>query len=524
MIRLALLADPHLHDCTWRPAGTDLPGALRSYRETSASTRVFNESGPALCAALEAALAADADLVLLAGDLTDDGQGPNIDAALAILDRYRKRGLRVLATVGNHDFYALTGRPQRKEMLQPDGSRQVLDSAETPEARTLGTAEALARLQVLGFVPEPGDLHFETPFGTDPAWAARTHDLCSPDGGVSCPMIDASYLIEPIAGLWVLSLDANLCVPRDQASDLSDWQAFHDPTDAGWAAVLRHRPYLLTWMTDVAARARALGKVLIAMSHYPVLDALAGTSAEEAALFGKTGLARRAPPPEVARALAATGIGLHLSGHLHVNDLGLHADAGGRIINLALPSPVAFPPALKLAEITGQDLHLTTLALDRVPGHDLAFAAYCAEALAQGSPPPAAAMAQDHGAFIDHHLQDIVRNRYVAREWPADMAALARTGCLADLRRLLDLPDGPAQDLPLMTLVCDWYRLRKGGDAAHRHVPEAQRALYRTLCQDLPRAQGPAAPWVAFLRLMQRHLARQATEGLVIDLAQVALR
>ncbi|WP_234187290.1 hypothetical protein [Shinella sp. NM-101] len=51
MIRIAVIADPHVHDCTWRPEGTGLPGAIRSLAQTAASTRVFNESIPAFRAA-----------------------------------------------------------------------------------------------------------------------------------------------------------------------------------------------------------------------------------------------------------------------------------------------------------------------------------------------------------------------------------------------------------------------------------------------------------------------------------------
>ena len=48
MTRVALIADPHVHDCGWSPSGSGLQRAVRSYAETSASTRVFNESLPDL--------------------------------------------------------------------------------------------------------------------------------------------------------------------------------------------------------------------------------------------------------------------------------------------------------------------------------------------------------------------------------------------------------------------------------------------------------------------------------------------
>lgn len=523
MIRLALLADPHVHDCDWQPPGTGLPHALRSYADTAASTRVFNESVPAFRAALQTALAHGAKLAILAGDLTDDGQRPHIDAAMALLNEYRGRGLRVFATPGNHDFYALCGRPQRKGFLGATGARVILDSAGLPEAATLGTAEGLARMALLGFTPDPKDLYWETPFGRDPDFAARMAEVASPDGRTRCRMIDASYLVEPVEGLWLLSLDANVCVPRDGASDFSDPTAFHDPTDGGWPLVLRHRSYLLSWMADVARRAAAQGKTLLAFSHYPALDALGGTSADELALFGAGGLARRAPPPQVAEAFAATGVRLHFSGHLHVNDVARHRQGQAGFFNVALPSSVAFPPALKFAEVDGARIRLRTHLLTDVAGHDRAFAAYRTEAHLHGEPEPAAAHAPDHGAFMDAHLCDIVRGRYISREWPQDMADLVMRGRLSDLRMLIDRQEPGGADLPLLTLAEDWYRLRKGADAAHSFIPAERRAIYHRICSDLPESTSDdlAGRFIAWLRLLRVHLERPPTDGVTLDLVNL---
>jgi hypothetical protein len=57
-------------------------------------------------------------------------------------------------------------------------------------------------------------------------------------------------------------------------------------------AVVRLKPFLLEWMADVAARARARGKRLLAFSHYQALDTLGDSHADEVALFGETGVGR----------------------------------------------------------------------------------------------------------------------------------------------------------------------------------------------------------------------------------------
>ena len=74
--------------------------------------------------------------------------------------------------------------------------------------------------------------------------------------------------------------------------------------------------------------------------------------------------------------MAATGIGVHFSGHLHVNDTTLWRDGARILVNVAVPSTVAFPPGYKIATFEDAALHVRRVALDEVPGHDLAFAAY----------------------------------------------------------------------------------------------------------------------------------------------------
>ncbi|WP_337182835.1 metallophosphoesterase [Shinella sp.] len=524
MIRIAVIADPHVHDCTWRPEGTGLPGAIRSFAETAASTRVFNESVPAFRAALDRAAQAGATIVLLVGDLTDDGQQPNIRAALSIVAEYRERhGLRVLMTPGNHDLFALAGRPQDKAFLAPDGRPVMVRSADCPEAATLGTAQALAMLCGLGFRPEAGDLHWESPFGTDPDWPARSYAVASPDGGTRCRMIDASYLVEPVEGLWVLAIDANVCVPRDGARDLADPASFHDPTDGGWPAVLRHRAHLLPWMTDVATRARAGGKHLVAFSHYPALDTLGGVSGEEVALFGATGLASRAPTAEVAAAFAATGVPLHFSGHLHVNDTARHAAAGGRFVNVAVPSPVGYGPGLKIVDLHAGRIDIRTLCLRQVAGHDAAFPAYRAEAARQGEPEPPACSACDHGAFLSRHLVELVRRRYMPREWPADMADFVRTATMADLLARLALP--VEADFPLAEFAVDWYRLRKAGELSHADIAPERLAFYRRLCASVPplEGEGLAARFAILLRMMRAYLDRLPNRDFALALPDLGI-
>src|SRR5690606_18832778 len=107
-------------------------------------------------------------------------------------------------------------------------------------------------------------LHFETPFGPSDAPAAREHDLWSADGNTVRRLMDASYLVEPEEGLWLLMIDANVFEPRDGRRDIARKKAFFGSSNAGWNALLRVKPYLLPWIADVSARAARAGKDLLA--------------------------------------------------------------------------------------------------------------------------------------------------------------------------------------------------------------------------------------------------------------------
>ena len=240
-------------------------------------------------------------------------------------------------------------------------------------------------------------------------------------------MIDASYLVEPVEGLWLLSIDANVFEPRDGDLDPTAEASYIDSTDAGWNAMLRHKPFMLDWMARGGrTRPRRLGKRLLAFSHYPVLDLLGSTLADEARIFGETSFIRRAPGAEIARAAALTGIKVHFSGHLHVNDTARWREGSDFLVNVSVPSMVGFPPGYKIALFEGNNLHVATVALPDVSGHDRAFAAYRAEIAGDGPEHAALPAASSHGDFLSRHLAEIVRHRYLPREWPADLAAMAR--------------------------------------------------------------------------------------------------
>jgi hypothetical protein len=201
-------------------------------------------------------------------------------------------------------------------------------------------------------------------------------------------------------------------------------------------------------------------------------------------MFGVSRQARRPVAPMVSRAVSAAGLRVHFSGHWHVG--GTVARDG--LLNISVPSLVAYPAGYQVIDIGDDGTTLQTIRLDDAPGWDVARGVYARE--------PGGALladAHDYLDFLDRHLQSLVHNRYLPLEWPPELASL-------------DLPDFPIEEFAL-----DWYRLRKAGSLARDRVPARRIAAYRALAdglaaRDFAPESGEAALKAA-LRLMEACLA-----------------
>ncbi|WP_439500926.1 metallophosphoesterase family protein [Aminobacter ciceronei] len=553
-MKIAVIADPHFHDINYRQGvGVGEGAAIRTLADTAASTRVFNESYHATRALLDDIVRRNISLVVVAGDLTDDGQQSTMAAATALLDDYSRRfGLRFVATPGNHDLYAIHGRHQSKRFLNADGSHTLVTSDPamaqggsverivSDEMYCGGYGSAIPVLGAYGFFRRDGDLHWECPFGTDDRLEARTFEIVSADGQTIRRMIDASFLVEPVEGLWLLSIDANVFEPHNGDLDPALEKSYHDSTDAGWNSMLRNKGFVFDWMTDVTARAKGSGKRLIAFSHYPIIDPLNGTSADEARLLNDTSFLRRTPNPEVSRVAAATGIKLHFSGHLHINETAVFRDGDDFLVNIAVPSIVGFPPAYKIVEFDGERLDVETITIADVPDYDAAFAHYRIEAARDGVS-AAVTEADSHADLLSRHLTEMVRHRYLPKEWPQDLARLVPKLTLGDLDAFaamsqpLSVEDagaivgraqyasGTMAALPLFEVIVDWYRLRKGREIALDFIDPARIAAYRLTAQRYAAGSWPRGSlqdrFGSFLRMMIDWLDSQPSRDFSVDLA-----
>ncbi|OBZ93417.1 metallophosphoesterase [Pararhizobium polonicum] len=527
---VAVIADAHFHDLEgdYGFAGAQIAGqrlTVRSWVETRASTRVFNESFRALRAALDDIASRGIRHVVLLGDYTDDGQRQTTAAVVHLLETYRQRHqLSFYAIPGNHDAFGPHGRHQSKGFLTEAGALVAVTSdatvaAHNPTASVLsdrmyceGYPAGLLPMAGFGLFRRSEYLHWETPFGPSDSVTARQYTVSSQDGKTTFSLMDASYLVEPEDGLWLLMIDANVFEPRNGETDPLREETFIDSTAAGWNAVLRLKPFLIDWIADVHRRAEQLGKTVLAFSHYPVIDPFDDTTGSEAALFGDTNVVKRRPGAAVAKALIGAGMTAHFSGHLHVNGT-THRKAGsGTLSNIAVPSLVAFPPAFKIVRPGKSVPDVETVGLSVLLPDPRIVSLYRRECKTLGAAPDAAFDAKSYGAFLYAHTRALVEHRYVPKEWPLDIAevfatadvaeiCLAMTGDPADAVARLDakatgygLSISALRACSMMELVTDWYCLRQGGALALPFILPQRIEIYRFVAQTFGGAVPATAP------------------------------
>lgn len=457
---------------------------IRTMYAQLTSTRLFNENSFAFRAALDDAYAKGVRLVALPGDYSDDAQPIHVNGLADILHEYQARGMRFFLAPGNHDpnephddeeagkndFLTLEGKEQK--VYAPGNAACIANDPSvvcTQELMEQGYEKLLATLGDFGFMPNKADLYWETPFSQygDGGYTHeeavlqaelknRQFEMCAEGEGGSykaageaalgkaytrCSnIIDSSYLVEPVPGLWLLSIDANVFIPNgkfDPANPKAS-KGFDGAGNAGWNKVLTHKKHLMDWIKSVAERARAQGKHLMAFSHYPTMDFYANQTDAMKAVF-KPGAFQTARVPEVATtaALAATGLRLHIGGHMHFNGTNDYQDAAGHfLVNVQSPSLAVYGAAYKLVTYTDKEtVDVRTIGLNSVARHDELFPLYQAEydylrgSTASGDVAKrwnrAILDTRSYGEFTRYYFGELSRLRFMDEYWPCEMKEAA---------------------------------------------------------------------------------------------------
>jgi hypothetical protein len=82
----------------------------------------------------------------------------------------------------------------------------------------------------------------------------RTYEL----SGVRIP--DVSYLVEPLADVWFLAIDANVYIPNEKAATDAENPSNYGNAGDGYSKVLTDKTHLVEWVKKVTADAKNLAK------------------------------------------------------------------------------------------------------------------------------------------------------------------------------------------------------------------------------------------------------------------------
>ncbi|WP_217363369.1 metallophosphoesterase family protein [Duganella rivi] len=463
---------------------------IRTMYAQLTSTRLFNENYFAFRAALDDAYSKGLRLVALPGDISDDAQPINIDGLADILHEYQAKGMRFFIAPGNHDPNEPYDDDEagKNDFLTKDGKEQKIYAVNnaackakdpsvacTNQLMEQGYEKLMTKLGEFGYAPNKNDVYWETPFSSyadgkysyEAATAAadlskRQFEICTEGEGGKYKvagktysrcvnMIDASYLVEPVKGIWLLALDGNVHAPNANFDPANPkyFKGYDNAGDAGWNKMLTHKIHQIEWIKSVAARAKAQGKQLMSFSHYPTMDFYANQTDAMKAVF-KSGAFQvsRMPAAATTAALAATGLPLHVAGHMHFNGTNDFKDsAGNYLVNVQSPSLAVFGAAYKIVSYQSKDLiDVQTVGLNNVARHNELFPLYQVEYdYLQGSSASSDIAkrwnrgildSKSYGEFTRTYFGELSRLRFMSDYWPCEMKEAAMS---LDARQMLIL-------------------------------------------------------------------------------------
>ncbi|MFV8325851.1 metallophosphoesterase family protein [Flavobacterium sp. ZS1P14] len=544
-VRIAFVADVHLNDIFGKFQDSNYQGIknpvtgeyanIRTMSSQLQSTRIFNENYFAFLQALEDISKRGIKQVVLPGDFSDDGQPIHVRGLEKILNEYSKKyGMSFFVTTGNHDVVKPFSQEAAKtDFLGKGGKEQIISSSKTnlplrdnqlepiitSDIKNWGYKEMLSEMSDFGFFPKEAYLYWETPFSNysyegynfdealkESILEKRTYAIKNTN--LSLP--DASYLVEPIKGVWLLAIDANAYVPKEKLSGLLDNPEDFSGASIGYNNVLSYKSHLIDWVKKVSVEAKQKGKILIAFSHYPMVDFNDDASPELKLLLGSDKMQlQRVPSEEVAQTFADAGIQIHFGGHMHINDTGVRTtEKGNTLFNIQTPSLAAYMPAYKILTIhSASAVEVETVVVNSVPNFNSLFPFYEQEyAYLQNIMSPKIwdkdiLKAKTYKDFTQWHLKELVRLRLLPEDFPVEFSASILKLSGKDLLLIND--DRVAIDKQLVSndvtidefeawtgfdMLFDFYRLRNADELAIPDIGLKRLKQYQMVCNQLEKS------------------------------------
>ena len=306
--RIVVISDVHLLSPDLVVAGTAID------RADAGESKMMVQSDAIMATLTDSIIALKPSLVLIAGDLTYNGERLSHERMVMYLDRMADQGIQPLVIPGNHDC-------NNPHAVRFDGDKT------TPVA-------SITRDE---FVQLYSDYGYGEHSRRDSA--------------------SLTYCCEPVKDVVIIGIDSNM----DELNTLKSRGDTADSYHNGG----RIKPETLQWVVDRASEARQQGKRVIAMMHHHLLSHFD----QEERLLANYIVQRH---DTIARQLMQAGIHTVFTGHLHVTDaVTLHnADRTDSIVEIATGSAICYPFAMRMATFDEehQTLDVDTRWITATPG------------------------------------------------------------------------------------------------------------------------------------------------------------
>lgn len=284
MIKFYVISDLHLWDAE-RLGPNDRP-----------DQQCVNESCAIIDAAFEKLAAkTDSDIILIAGDLTNNGEVENHKSALQKLEKLKKSGKRIFIITATHDY----------------GLRYLDENGVEKNADKRFVSRRKLR-----------DIYYEYGFGE--AFDEHRESM--------------SYAVG-------LSDECVLLCLND---------------DGNGRDVCGYSPSQLEWIKKTALNAKKEGKIVVAMTHHPVLP-----PTPIYPLFSRVNML--ADFENVSRFLAESGVSYVFTGHTHMQNIGFaDAPGGNRLYDINTGSLVGYPAPIRAVVLDEKGAQITTETIDKI--------------------------------------------------------------------------------------------------------------------------------------------------------------
>lgn len=544
-VKIAFIADVHFSDIFGTFQDNDYKGIpnpvtgeyanIRTMSSQLQSTRIFNENYFAFIATLDDISKKGIKIVVLPGDFSDDGQPVHLRGLKRILNAYtEKHGMSFFVTTGNHDAVRPFSQDAGKtDFLGKGGKEQIITSSKvkltlgedelepivTSDIKNWGYKEMTQEMADFGFFPQKKYVYWETPFSND-TYEGYTFNKALKESSLdkrtyaikntNLFLPDVSYLVEPVKGIWLLAIDANAYVPVEKLSGNLNNPKDFSGASIGYNNVFLYKSHLVDWVKKVSAQAKEKGKLLIAFSHYPMVDFNDDASAEMESLFGVNKMQlHRVPNEDVAKTFANAGIQIHFGGHMHINDTGVRAtEKGNTLFNIQTPSLAAYMPAYKILTIhSSSEVEVETVVVDSVAKFDNLFPFYEKEYAYLQDSENSTIWNKDilksinYKDFTAWHLKELVRLRFLPKDFPVEflgsIVKLSGKDLLLLNKNALEIETQllannlTTQDFESWTgydMIFDYYRLRSADELAFQEIGTKRLKQYQMVCDVLGKA------------------------------------